>query len=178
MQRIRWAVYLMAAALLITSATPLMAGDFKQECLDRLGVLEKKAVGLAETMPADKYTWRPAEGVRSISEVYLHIAMLNFAVPRMFGTPPPEGLNLRGYDKSTTDKAEIVAKVKEAFAHSRKAIEAVSAGDADKVVKGRRRETTMRNGMWSLLEHVSEHLGQSIAYARVNGVVPPWSQGR
>ena len=165
-------------ALCLVAAQAAFASDFRKECLNRLGAIEKKMVGLAETTPAEKYTWRPGEGVRSTSEVFLHVAALSFGAPSMFGTPPPEGFSFRGYDKSTTDKSEVVARLKASFAHSRKAIEAVSAADADKMVKRRRGETTMRNAMWSMLAHLSEHLGQSIAYARANGVAPPWSQGR
>ena len=165
------------AAFVATSASPLLAADFKEECLSRLGVLEKKITELAEAVPADKYTWRPAEGVRSVSEVYLHVAGLNLVTPGALGTPPPEGFSFRGFDKSTTDKAEIVAKLKESFAHIRQAWDKVSAADADKTIKMRRRETTARNALWSQLEHLSEHLGQSIAYARSNGVTPPWSMG-
>ena len=164
------------AAFVVTSASPLLAADFKEECLNRLGVLEKKITGLAEAVPADKYTWRPAEGVRSVSEVYLHIAALNLVTPRSLGTPPPEGFSFRGFDTSTTNKAEIVAKLKESFAHTRRAWEKVSAADADKTIKARRGETTVRRAMWSQLESLSEHLGQSIAYARSNGVTPPWSK--
>jgi len=170
------AATLMAATLLPPAAAG--ASSFRDEALSRLGVLEKKFVGLAEAMPAEKYTWRPGEGVRSVSEVYLHIAGANFGMPRMIGTPPPADFNMRGYDKSTTDKAEIVKRVKASFAHVRQAIEKISAADMDKPVKMFGRETTTRNAVLAMLEHLSEHLGQSIAYARVNGVAPPWSQGQ
>lgn len=170
-------VFFVVATLVAAGVSPLLAADFREECLNRLGVLEKKVVELAEAIPAGKYAWRPTEGVRSVSEVYLHIAALNFASPRALATPPPEGFSYRGYDTSTTDKAEIVSRVKESFAHIRNAWQKVSAADADKTVKMFRAETTTRNAMWSQLEHLSEHLGQSIAYARMNGVTPPWSMG-
>ena len=176
----RLVMFIGGAALVAISALPLLAAEgsnFRDEGLKRLGTLEKKMVGLAEAVPAGKYAWRPAEGVRSVSEVYLHVAGANFGMPGALDTPPPEGFSFRGYDKSTTDKAEVVAKLKDSFAHVRKAIEKLSAGDGDKQVKMFRQETTTRNAVLTILEHLSEHLGQSIAYARVNGVVPPWSQG-
>ncbi len=165
------------AAMLVLAAglRPLAAADFRDEGLRRLEVLEKKFVSLAEAMPADKYTWRPAEGVRSVSEVFLHVAGANYGIPRVLGTPPPEGFNFRGYDKSTTDKTEILQSMKDAFAHVRKAVEKLSPADADKPVKMFGQDTTMRGAVLNILEHLSEHLGQSIAYARVNGVTPPWS---
>jgi uncharacterized damage-inducible protein DinB len=153
-----------------------LAADYKSEALQRIDALEKKYVGLAETIPADKYTWRPAEGVRSVSEVLMHVAGANYGIPGALGTPPPEGFQFRGYDKSTSDKAEITAKLKESFAHLRKAVEA--AGDAEKPTKLFRMDMTARGAVLFMLEHLSEHLGQSIAYARVNGVTPPWSQER
>jgi uncharacterized damage-inducible protein DinB len=158
------------------AAGPLTAADYKTEALNRVGTLEKKFTTLAEAVPADKYTWRPAEGVRSISEVFLHVAGANFGLGRVLGTQPPQGFEGKGYDKSSTDKAKIVAAVKDSFAHFRGAIEKLSPADADKPVKLFGQETSMRGAVFGLLEHLSEHLGQSIAYARSNGVVPPWSE--
>ena len=91
--------------------------------------------------------------------------------------PAPEGFSFEGYDTQTTDKAEIVPKVKESFAHIRGAIEKLTADNSEDDVKMFGQDMTMRQAVWASLEHLSEHLGQSIAYARVNNVLPPWSQG-
>ena len=64
--------------------------------LARLSTLEEKIVGLAEAIPEDKYTWRPGEGVRSVSEAFLHIASVNYRLPNMIGSPPPEGMDFTG----------------------------------------------------------------------------------
>jgi uncharacterized damage-inducible protein DinB len=162
--------------LLLICLPALAAESYRDEALARVDVLAKKFVDLSERVPADKYGWRPAEGVRSISELFLHVAAVNYALPRVFGTQPPDGFNMRGYDKSTSDKAQIAPKVKDSFAHFRTSIEKLTAADADKPVKMFGRETTMRGAVLMALEHLSEHLGQSIAYARSNGVVPPWSE--
>jgi uncharacterized damage-inducible protein DinB len=166
------ALALMAGLL----ARPLAASDYREESLKRIDTLEKKFVGLADAVPADKYTWRPAEGVRSISEVLLHIAAANFGLTNVIGTPPPSGFQGKGYDKSTTDKSKIVAAVKESFTHFRGAVSKLSAADADKALKLFGQETSQRGAVFGLLEHLSEHLGQTIAYARSNGVTPPWSE--
>ena len=150
---------------------------YRDEALARLSSIEEKVVGLAEAVPAESYTWRPGEGVRSVSEVYLHIAAANYGIPNNFGTPAPEGFSFEGYDTQTTDKDEIVPKVKESFAHIRGAIEKLSAEQSEEDVKMFGQDMTMRQAVWASLEHLSEHLGQSIAYARVNKVEPPWSQG-
>ena len=158
------------------TVAPLAAADYRTEALNRVGALEKKFTTLAEAVPAEKYTWRPAEGVRSISEVFLHVASANFGLGRVIGTPPPQGFEGKGYDKSTTDKAKIVAAVKESFVHFRGAIEKLSVDDADKMVKLFGQEASTRGAVFGLLGHLSEHLGQAIAYARTNGVTPPWSE--
>ena len=169
--------YLVLITMMTVAAWPLTAGDYRGEALKRLETIEKKIVDLVEAVPAGKYTWRPGEGVRSVSEVYLHIAAANYGIPGSIGTPPPEGFSFGGYDKQTTDKAEILPKVKASFAHLRGAIEKLAVGDADKAVKLFGQETTNRGAVLGILEHLSEHLGQAIAYARTNGVVPPWSAG-
>lgn len=156
---------------------PAYAG-FKDECLARVDTLADRFVRLAEAMPQAAYTWRPMEGVRSVSEVYLHVATANYMLPRVIGTQPPEGFQPRGFEQSTTNKEEIVKHLKDSFAHLRKAIEALSDADQEKPTKMFGRETTIRGAVWNMLEHLSEHLGQSIAYARMNKVVPPWTAER
>jgi uncharacterized damage-inducible protein DinB len=173
----RAVTFVAVASLAGLVAAPLAAADYREEALSRIATLEKKFVGLSGAVPADKYTWRPAEGVRSISEVFLHIAGANFGLPaRVLGTPAPAGFQGQGYDKSTTDKAQITEAVKESFAHFRAAVEKLQAADADKMVKLFGSETSTRGAVLFLLEHLSEHLGQAIAYARTNGVTPPWSE--
>ncbi len=158
-------------------AATASASGFRAEFLNELNGVEKHIVGLAEAMPADKYTWRPGEGVRSVSEVYLHIAAANYSLPRRLGTPPPAGFTPMGFDKSTTDKAKVVDTLKDSFAHLRKA--ALNLSDADLEKKTPwfgGSEVTYRGVLLFVVRHMSEHLGQSIAYARMNGVVPPWSE--
>src|SRR5437879_11300305 len=82
---------------------------------------ETKLLRLAEAVPAEKYTWRPGEGVRSVSEVFLHVAAGNYGILRRVGAQPPEGLDLRGLEKSTTEKAKVVEALKASFAHVRQA---------------------------------------------------------
>ena len=172
--------YLSAALVLGLSAGTALAqapkSGFRAEFLNEMAGLEKRVASLAEQMPADKYTWRPAEGVRSVSEVFLHIAAANFSIPRMFGTPPPEGLNPRGYDTSTTDRAKIVETLKQSFAHVRQAAMNVSDADVEKPIKLFGSDSTYRGAMMFMARHLGEHLGQSIAYARMNGVTPPWTE--
>jgi uncharacterized damage-inducible protein DinB len=173
------AVALFSLALGCTPAAPPAAeapapnGAFRDEALSRLGTLQERVTGLAEAMPQDKYTWRPGEGVRSVSELYVHFTGANFGLAGTFGATAPEGA-VPGND--VTDKATITAALNASFEHLKGAIEGVSASSADETVNLFGQEMTTRQALWTLNGHLSEHLGQGIAYARVNGVVPPWNE--
>ena len=152
------------------------ASGFRAEFLNDLKVQEDKFVSLAQAIPADKYTWRPAEGVRSISEVFLHVAAANYNLPKLFGVAPPPDFKVQGYDKSTTDKAKVIQNMQGAFAHMRDAVLSMPDADMDKQVDFRGGKKSTRAVLAFILEHDAEHLGQSIAYARINGIVPPWTE--
>jgi uncharacterized damage-inducible protein DinB len=167
---------LCAAATL--SAQPADGGKapgFRDLFLNQLKDVETKVVGLAEAMPQEKYTWRPADGVRSISEVYMHIAGANYFLPSFMGVKPPQGLN-PGMEKSVTEKAKVVETLKASFAHVRKAVTDLPDADLGKATKMFGQSTTYEGVLFLIANHMHEHLGQSIAYARTNGVVPPWSK--
>jgi uncharacterized damage-inducible protein DinB len=149
---------------------------FKAEYLAELSVAEDHLVRLAEAIPAEKYTWRPAPGVRSFSEVFLHVAGSNFNLPRTLGVAPQEGMLTRGYWTSTADKATIVADLKQSFIFLRAGIAKLSDADAEKTMGWFDGENTYRGILYFFTRHTGEHTGQLIAYARVNGIVPPWSE--
>ncbi|MGB0035327.1 MAG: DinB family protein [Candidatus Acidiferrales bacterium] len=160
-----------------TAAAPAPpTSGVRWEILNELKGQEDKFVRLAQAIPAEKYTWRPAEGVRSVSEVFMHVAAANFNIPRLFGTQPPAGFKVQGFDKSVTDKAKVIETLKDSFAHLREAIVAVPDSDVEKQLDWFGGKNTYRGVMIFILRHMSEHLGQSIAYARMNGIVPPWTE--
>ena len=135
-----------------------------------------KIIQLAEAIPADKYTWRPAEGVRSVSEVLLHVTAGNFSIPRRIGAVAPEGLDVRNLEKSTTDKAKVIELLKSGIAAARDAIAKLPDAELEKTsawFDGR--QITNREVAFFVGSHDHERLGQLIAYARMNGVTPPWS---
>jgi uncharacterized damage-inducible protein DinB len=159
------------------AAADAPTSGYRAEFLSDLADLESKYVRLAEKMPAEKYTWRPAEGVRSVSEVFLHVASANFGLARRLATPLPAGFQPQGFEKSTTDKAQVIDQLKKSFEHMRGAALKASDADADKTMPWfTGSPITQRGFLVFVIRHASEHLGQSIAYARVNGVVPPWSE--
>ena len=155
--------------------TPGVTG-YRSEVLAEVMIQEDKFTRLAEAIPADKYTWRPASDVRSFAEVLLHVSAANYNLYKLVGTPPPSGIDLKGLEKSTTDKAKIVATVKDSFAHAKKAITAMQDADLEKSLDWFGGKNTQRGVLLFIVRHTAEHLGQSIAYARVVGIVPPWTE--
>jgi uncharacterized damage-inducible protein DinB len=135
-----------------------------------------QVLALAEATPADKFTWRPGPGVRSVSEVYMHIAISDYyylsnsgvnAATEVLSKVTPETEN------KVTDKAEVIRWVKDAQELVRKSY---PKADLRKKTKFFGRDTTVDAVYLRCLIHSYEHMGQSVAYARMIGVTPPWSQ--
>jgi uncharacterized damage-inducible protein DinB len=155
--------------------TPGVSG-YRAEVLAEVRVQEDKFTRLAEAIPAEKYTWRPAADVRSIAEVFLHVAAANYNLPKLIGTPPPAGIDVKGLEKSTTDKAKVVSTLKDSFAHLKEAIVKMPDADLEKSLDWLGGKNTERGILLFIARHMAEHLGQSIAYARSVGVTPPWTE--
>ena len=143
---------------------------------------EQKLTDLSDAMPEGKYSWRPGKGVRSVGEVYMHVVAANYAIPALCGVQPPTGFDPMAYmkdqsafEKSMTKKADIRKALSDSFAHLEKAFMETSDADMDKQVDLMGNKMSERAVYLLLLSHAHEHLGQSIAYARSNGVVPPWT---
>ncbi len=171
---------LVLAALVVTaSAAPAQAPakGFRAEFLAQQAGVEKELLALAEATPAEKFSWRPAEGVRSISEVYMHVAGADYMIPSFAGVKVPDGIS-RDMEKTVTQKAAVIEALKKSFAHLRAAVEATPDADLDKPVRFFGMDSTVRGLYLVVATHEHEHLGQSIAYARMNGIVPPWTAAR
>ncbi|MEJ7616302.1 MAG: DinB family protein [Pyrinomonadaceae bacterium] len=128
-------------------------------------------IALAEATPKYKYSYRPGEGVRSTSEVLMHVAGGNFMISQFIGAKAPAGVG-REMEKMA-DKAKVVDALKQSFEQVRQAVLNASDADLDKATKLFGRDATYRSVMLLLATHAHEHLGQAIAYARMSGVVPP-----
>ena len=150
------------------------AFDFRSEAIVELKAAQDELVSLAQAMPQDKYTWRPEEGVRSVSEVYLHVAAGNFGLTAVAGAPPYPGFKFQGFEKSTTDKAKIIELLNQSFDYAEKSIANMSEADMSKP-RDFQGFNSVGAVIFHLVAHCHEHLGQSIAYARMNGIVPPWT---
>ncbi len=151
---------------------------FIQDFLGQVDFVEGRILALNKAM-ADKESWRPAEDVRSVSETYLHIAFANYLLAKMMGFEPPAAANfsmdMKKWDAQATDAAKINDILKASFDHVRAAAKKVTAEQMEKKVDLFGHEMSGRNVLITVLNHMHEHLGQSIAYARMNNVVPPWT---
>jgi uncharacterized damage-inducible protein DinB len=147
----------------------------KAEMLQWIRDAESKLLDLADATPEAKYSWRPAKDVRSTGEVFMHVATANYGLPSFAGVKPPEGFDFATFEKSKTKKADIVSTLRASFAHMENGLNAMSDADMEKPAEFFGMKTTARGAYMLLLSHCHEHLGQSIAYARSNGIVPPWT---
>jgi uncharacterized damage-inducible protein DinB len=179
---------LVAAPLLGQSAAPAAApaaaameapkSGVRADFLKEWDSLEKKFVALAEAIPQEKYSWRPTPEVRSVSEVFLHVAGGNYGYLSAMGVPLPAGIDRKNFEKSTTDRAKVVEHLKQSFDLAREAMLKASDADLEKPAKLYGQPSTQRQVFFAMVTHTPEHLGQMIVYARECGVVPPWTAER
>jgi uncharacterized damage-inducible protein DinB len=137
--------------------------------------VSRQLIALAEAIPPAKYSWRPAPGVRSTGEVLLHIAGTNFYLLDRMGHKMPNDFASVDVDKVATDKAKVIEWLKRSLDAVRDAHSTVTAAELKKQSKLLGKEATWEGLYLRMLVHANEHMGQLVAYARMNGVVPPWS---
>jgi uncharacterized damage-inducible protein DinB len=143
--------------------------------------VQKQILDLENAIPDGKMTWRPNKEVRSISEVYSHIAFTNYMLIKFAGVTVPEGLNIASpedatkWEKASTDKKVIREQLMKSFDFVKSSIGNMSDASMENMVEFFGQKMTVRSLLLVLLSHMHEHLGQSIAYARMEGVVPPWT---
>jgi uncharacterized damage-inducible protein DinB len=138
--------------------------------------VSEQLIALAETTPADKFSWRPAPGVRSTSEVYMHIVEANFYLLSVTGPKMPADMK-EGMDESVTAKADVITWLKRSLDAVKQAHLAVTQKDLQRKVHIADRDATVDGMYLRIIVHANEHMGQLIAYARMSGVVLPWSTG-
>ena len=177
----RWAM----ALLWICSSAPMLLAQAPPEGLwqgydGEWKHVSQQLVALAEATPADKFAWRPAAGVRSTSEVYMHIALANFYLLSVTGYKLPDELKREqapGFDfeKSVTAKPEVIQWLKRSLEAVKDAHLAETPKDLERKVHIADRDATVDGMYLRIIVHANEHMGQLIAYARMTGVVPPWA---
>jgi uncharacterized damage-inducible protein DinB len=137
--------------------------------------VSQQLIALAEATPEEKFSWRPAPGVRSTSEVYMHIAIANFGLLSFTGPKMPADLK-EGMEKSVTAKAEVISWLKRSLEAVKQAHLAATPQDLQRKVHIYDRDTNVDGMYLRIIVHANEHMGQLVAYARMTGVVPPWSK--
>ncbi len=173
---------LLILALTATYTSTLLAQssppDFLVEFEEHFNASADKVVALAKAMPEESYTWSPMEGVASVAHVYMHIARYNYYYPDIaLGVPSPMGAaEYDSWEDGVVDKERVITILSESMEHVRRVAASMSSKDLE--VKTRLYDRDI--GQWAVLlqlvAHMNEHLGQSIAYARSQHVVPPWSR--
>jgi uncharacterized damage-inducible protein DinB len=138
--------------------------------------VSRQLTALAQAMPADKFAWRPAPGVRSTSEVFMHIVIANFGLLSVTGPKMPPELK-EEMERTVTSKADVINWLNRSLEAVKKAHAAVTPADLQRTVKVNNRSATVDGMYLRIIVHANEHMGQLVAYARMNGVVPPWSEG-
>ena len=132
-------------------------------------------IALAEATPADKFAWRPAAGVRSTSEVYMHIVDANFYLLSGAGVKLPADFK-ENLDKTVTSKADVIVWLKRSLDAVKQAHLAETPKHLAVKVRFEDRDSTVDNMYLRIIIHANEHMGQLVAYARMTGVAPPWSK--
>lgn len=175
---------LLGSAVLAASAQAQQASPLVADLLTDIAQVQEKLTSLGRAIPAERWGWRPGEGVRSVGEVYLHVAADNYLLPTGLGTEAPAATGIKGSDYATVQAFEgrqmakdaALAELERSFAHLRAAMEAAT-GPMTAEVSMFGQTFTRRAFLILTTTHLHEHLGQLIAYARSVGVVPPWSRG-
>jgi uncharacterized damage-inducible protein DinB len=173
---------LSCASALVPAQTPAPSTDntapsydMKAQALLDLQMVQKKCVDLAQVLSNDKLTWRPSPDARSFAEVFLHVAGERYGILGMMGATPPAGVKPRELEKSTTDKDKIVAELNQSWDFAQGAINSMSNADFAKLLPKLGPQANEGDVVYILVADAHEHLGQLIAYARENGITPPWT---
>jgi hypothetical protein len=170
------AVAMTGAPLGAQAAGTAPKSGWRAEFLKVFGDDEQKFVQLANATPWEKFSWRPGKDVRSTCEVFLHIAGDNYLLAEPLGAKKPAAVDYKSIENCPVTKEAVLATMKASFAHFRGAVLATGEGDGDAMIEFFGSRISKRGLLFAVAGHTGEHLGQSIAYARTNGIVPPWSQ--
>jgi uncharacterized damage-inducible protein DinB len=153
---------------------PNTAAGFSTEIMLQFDASMEKLIALAKVMPAEKYSWSPGPGTMTTAKVYAHIARYNYLYPATsLGASAPGGRDADAAE-DLADKAALVTRLEESRDHVRTVVKGLA--DPGRATKQYGRAVPQWSVLLQLVAHMNEHLGQSVAYARMNGVVPPWSR--
>ncbi|MEM8895118.1 MAG: DinB family protein [Bacteroidota bacterium] len=161
---------------LVVSMTSMAQDQLQMETSNMIQFAAGRAAELAEAIPEDKFDWSPMEGVRSVSGVIVHMVSANYFFSTKLGATLPEGVNLETLEQDLKTKDELIAALKQSTETITSAVKGVDSGTlGDKVEFPFPGDFTTMSAILIIQGHCNEHLGQLIAYARSNEIVPPWS---
>ncbi|HEY9048516.1 MAG TPA: DinB family protein [Ohtaekwangia sp.] len=170
---------LLIIALLLCSIQAFCQGQFQKETAGSLSFVSGHVMQLAQAIPADKYTWKPQDGVRSVAQVCAHIVSANYFFASKLGAKIPEGVNMQTLETDLKTKDAITAELKRSYDLIIGAIKnAPDASLTSKIEFPFPGDFTGMSTILIALGHSNEHLGQLIAYARMNKITPPWSDSK
>ena len=174
------AIAIAAALALSLGATAASAQNAppgsREELLMQFNSSASKFEALAAAMPPEKFNWSPGPGVMTVAQVYAHVAHYNYRYPSQnMKLAAPRGIALDTLERMT-DKAQIVALLKSSAEYVRQSVGQMPEAQLAQSTQLYGRTVPQWSVLLQLVAHMNEHLGQSIAYARMNGVVPPWSR--
>ena len=168
---------LLTIAALLFSVQAFCQGQFQQETAGSISYVSGKVMQVAQAIPADKYDWSPRTGVRSVAQVFAHIASANYFFASKLGAKIPEGVNMQTLETDLKTKDAVAAELKRSYDLVINAIKNTpDASLANKIEFPFPGDFTGMSAILIVLGHSNEHLGQLIAYARMNEVTPPWSE--
>jgi len=155
--------------------------EIRKQFMTDMDSLQSKFLALANAFPPDKYAWRPGPGVRSVGEVFMHVASEYYVYAPMAYGAPRSPVIARGEEafktfESKSTKADVMKHLKEGFAYTKQQINGLDAAAITGKHKLFGADRTILETSFAMTDDLHEHLGQLIAYARSNGVVPPWSK--
>lgn len=152
-------------------------GIFKAQVLVGTQVQGRRAVAMAKGIPAEKFTWTPGNGGRTVANLFLHLAFSFWSRPVQFGAAAPAGFDTtqkaEAYENSTTDKDKVVEQLTQAVAYAENSLRNLPESDLQKHIKANGRDTTVAATLAAWFADNSEHVGQLMVYSRVHGFAPP-----
>jgi len=170
---------MLSIAVLLCSMQAFSQGQFQKETAGSLGYVSGHVMQLAQAIPGDKYTWSPQTGVRSVAQVCAHIISANYFFASKLGAKIPEGVKMETLETDLKTKDAIAAELKRSYEVVIGAVKNTpDASLANKVEFPFPGDYTSMSAILIVLAHSNEHLGQLIAYARMNKITPPWSEGK
>lgn len=168
---------LLTIVVLFICVSAFGQGQLQKEASGSLGYSSMQVQQLASAIPADKYSWTPQAGVRSVAEVCAHIIEANYMFASKLGAKIPDGVNMGTVEKDLKTKEQITAALKQSYELIIGAVSNLKDGDmAKKVEFPFPGQYTDMSAVLIAVGHSTEHLGQLIAYARMNGITPPWNE--